>query len=135
MPTGFNDLRLLSLSEYFYPTPRVRVENPTPTVLRVGDLVKFLEGPATGKVGVVVVDRNGNYVDHEPYCSEDAIGVQAVEITQLAPELRSLLVKSGVVDTSEDALTETVTRWCDGPDKLEFLLRPEAEADSSTTER
>ena len=42
----------------FYPTPRVKIETPVETPFIPGDLVKLLIGPATGKIGEVVVERN-----------------------------------------------------------------------------
>lgn len=66
-----------------YPTPKERIKNPVPTAFGIGDVVKVLIGPATGKRGVVVVGRNGNFVDYEPYVAENAIGVSVFERREL----------------------------------------------------
>lgn len=121
--------RLFSVNE-LYPTPKRRIENPIPTVFQVGDLVKILIGPAKGKLGSVVVERNGNYVDYEPYSAKEDIAVQVVEAMQLAPGLRDFIKDTGLVAGTEDTFSEAAVRWFDTPDQLEFVLRPESDADA-----
>lgn len=107
----------------FYPTPQLRIESPTETPLLRGDLVKILIGPAIDKIGEVVVERNGNYSDSEPYCSAESIGVQVVELAKIDPVLMKAL--GGIANMSDDGLSETAVRWFDSPDQLELVLRPE----------
>jgi hypothetical protein len=128
--------RSYSLNE-LYPTPKRRIENPIPTFFQVGDLVRILTGPATGKIGQVVVERNANYEDKEPYSADEDIAVSAVEPTQIDPFLRGLITSSGSVIDSEDAFTETAVRWFDTPDQLELILRSQTDSDvnSSSSER
>ena len=100
----------------FYPTPERRKEDAVDTTFHVGDLVRALVGPAVGRIGCVVVDRNGNYEDYEPYASEDSIGVRFAEREELDPLLRT--IAEGLID--HEATGVTVTRWFDGPKQLEF---------------
>ncbi len=108
-------LRFVS-ADSFYPTPIRRVETPTPTIFQRGDLVKALIGPAIGRVGAVVVERNGNYSDYEPYVSEDSIGVSFAEREELDLELENLV--RGLID--HEATVRTVVRWFDSTEQLEF---------------
>lgn len=107
-----------------YPTPRQRIENPLTTAFNVGDLVKVLVGPATGKNGLVVVDRNGNYVDYEPYSSADSIAVSVFERKEMDPTMERIIV--GLTQDPETMYHRQV-RWFDGPDQLELVQRQEQE--------
>lgn len=122
--------RPFSVNE-LYPTPMNRIENPIPTVFEKGDLVIILIGPATGKIGQVVVERNANYVDKEPYSADDDIAVQVVELMQLAPSLRDIIIASDLVIDSGEVFTEAAIRWFDTPDQLELVLRPVVTADTN----
>ena len=112
----FMEFRLFNVAKEFYPTPSRRVENPVETKLKPGDVVRALVGPAIGKIGLVVIERNGNYGDSELYCDEESIGVGFAEQGDLAPEL------AGIVEqlTKGSAITNVV-RWFDSPDQLEVL--------------
>jgi hypothetical protein len=104
------------------PTHQIRVENPLDTLLKVGDLVKLLVGPAKGGIGEVVVERNGNYVDCDPYARPDSIGVHVVERANIDPELVQTL--GAIADLSEYSLFGTTIRWCGSSEQLELVLRP-----------
>jgi hypothetical protein len=95
--------------------------------------VKILVGPATGRLGLVVIDRNGNYIDYEPYSAADSIGVQVVEPMQIAPELRELLISDRFIANDEDSLRETAVRWFDSPEQLELVMSSSA-AESSESQ-
>ncbi len=101
-----------------YPTPKQRVENPVNTYYRPGDIVKILVGPATGRIGKVVVERNGNYTDYEPYSSEESIGVAVPEREILASAIEQM-IKERIIDA--ESRIKTIIRWFDGPEQLEIV--------------
>ena len=103
----------------FYPTPVDRVKNPQPTPYQVGDMVEFLIGPAKGKYGKVVVERNGNYNDYEPYVDSESIGVAVVEREDLCPDLERAVSQL----SSPESFVHTVVRWCDNPQQLKLVDR------------
>jgi len=105
--------------DQLYPTPKIRVDNPLPTVYEVGDRVRILIGSATGKEGVVVVDRNGNYKDYEPYCSKESIGVAVLEKGKIDPVLRAVMTE--IDNKFSKPLYRSVIRWFDTPDQLELI--------------
>lgn len=109
-----------ALFNQFYPTPRQRIENSVAVALQKGDLVKVLIGPAIGKTGIVVVERNGNYIDYEPYSGPECIAVAVFERRQLDPIMEKI-----VVDATQDpeALYHRQVRWFDGPDQLELMQK------------
>jgi hypothetical protein len=113
---------VFNFEKMLYPTPKIRVENPVETVLHRGDLVRLKIGPAEGRIGFVVVERNGNYKDYEPYCSSESIGVGVAEDIDLDSNLRSAIEQL----TGHENL-KTVVRWCDSPDQLELLERPDTQ--------
>lgn len=107
-----------------YPTPRQRIENPLPTAFNVGDLVKVLVGPSTGKNGLVVVDRNGNYVDYEPYSSADSIAVSVYERKEMDPTMERIIVE---LTQDPESMYHRQVRWFDGPDQLELVQKTKQE--------
>jgi hypothetical protein len=115
------NLTVVDIGELIYPTPRERKEEVVETPLKKGDVVRILIGPATGKIGIVVVERNGNYVDYEPYANAEAIGVRVAEEAKESKDLAKFL----------DAITQrpnsiqTVTRWFDDETQLEVMFKPE----------
>lgn len=127
-PKGIHPFELLGehgISEMFFPTPKERREDATEEALKVGDLVECLVGPAIGKIGLVIIDRNGNYVDYQDHAGIDSIGVQVVErMNQGNPAVQALL-QSGLV--SPDARFESATRWFDDPEQLSLVYREQAE--------
>ncbi len=112
-------LRIASIENTFYPTPKRRIENPVETELQPGDLVRARIGRVKGDIGIVVVERNGNYEDYEPYVNRESIGVEFVEGVDLAPEL--LTVVKHLAESND--LQQTVVRWFDNTDQLELLGR------------
>lgn len=104
--------------EDLYPTPQMRVESPQESFFHPGDVVRMEVGPATGKIGIVVVERNGNYLDSEPYRNDEAIGVSVAEE---APEVHPVLKE--VIDklTQGQTNVRTVVRWFDNPEQLTLL--------------
>ena len=105
--------------ENFYPTPKIRIENPVPTHYKVGDIVKVLIGPATEKFGAVVVEKNGNYRDYEPYCSAESIGVAVMEKRDFHPDLARIVEQL----SGPSSLIHTVVRWFDNPEQLDLVMR------------
>ena len=77
-------------------------------------------------MGVVLVERNGNYHDSEPYCSEESRGVQVIQTMDIDDTLLEKLTEMGV-PTDGNAMAERVTRWFDGVHQLELLYRTEPE--------
>jgi hypothetical protein len=110
---------LLSIDKFIYTTPRVRVEKPEPTELISGDVVKAKIGPAKGKIGFVVVDRNGNYVDREINASEKSIGVGFSENFTF-PYCE---IKDAVEQMIKSRASVGVVRWFDSPDQLEIIQK------------
>lgn len=64
------------LSGLMNEVPRERKEDAKDTVLQVGDKVEINVGPATGRKGTVVIERNGNYVDYESDSNDEGIAVR-----------------------------------------------------------
>jgi hypothetical protein len=101
--------------EDFYPTPKQRIDNPITAPYDNGSPVRVLIGPAKGNLGIVVVDRNANYVDHEPYVGPESIGVLVTELEDLPP-----FIEKGLVgEASSQALSKGVVRWFNGAGQLE----------------
>src|SRR3972149_426483 len=107
---------LVNLNKLLYPTPRKRKDDPIHTELTPGDIVRVLiDCPAKGKVGFVVVERNGNYHDYQPSVDKEGIGVGfAEEESTLHP-----LIK-GVVEglTGQKPIIVDEVRWFDSPSDL-----------------
>ena len=102
-----------------FPTPRERKQSAEDTMLKPGDIVKILVGPATGMLGIVVVERNENYADYEPDVNPDAIGVKVAEESvdgSAFPELIDAL-------TQRPNRIKTVTRWFDDLTQLEIIQK------------
>jgi len=98
--------------EGFYPTPANKVDAPKITLYDKGDIVEILIGPATGRLGKVVVPRNGNYKDNEPYVNGESIGVEVVERMEFDSNLEK------IVELLEDheSKVRKVVRWFDAED-------------------
>ena len=96
--------------ENFYPTPCKRIENPKQCVYGVGDIVEVLIGPAIGRLGRVVVDRNGNYSDSEPDSNDEGVAVAVVERMEHPEQLEKLI--DGLTD--HESPVHTIVRWFDG---------------------
>jgi hypothetical protein len=120
--------RFASIEGMLYPAPTERTENPQPTELQKGDMVDILVGPAAGKVGLVVVERNGNYKDSEPYASPESIGVQVIQQITMDETLRNALIGTGNV--APDSTLEQAIRWFDEPDQLRLAYRDTSELDT-----
>lgn len=86
-----------------------RVDDPTPTVLQAGDVVEILAGPATGKIGLIAVDRNANFVDCDLYARPDSIGVDVVEAVEIDLELLGVLQEGGLIPA--DGTLQLSRRW------------------------
>lgn len=106
-------------AEDFYPLPKERIENPVSTVYGLGDVVEILIGPAKGRLGQVVIDRNGNYCDSEPYATAESIGVEITERRQVCLGLQRLI--SQILDP--ESMSHTVVRWFDSADQLELVKK------------
>ncbi len=102
-----------------YPTPKRRKEDAVETPLNRGDVVRILIGPAIGKIGVVVVERNANYGDYEPYASDESIGVRVAEESTDGAELAELVDRL----TQRTNRIKTVTRWFDDTTQLEIVQK------------
>ncbi len=109
-----SEFRFASIESLIHPTPRNRIENPIPTTINRGDLVRAKIGPATGKLGFVVVERNGNYSDYELYCNQESIGVGFSEDNSIDSDLKKVLGNLIPKKIS-------VVRWFDSPDQLEVV--------------
>ncbi|MBP7708789.1 hypothetical protein KA107_03815 [Candidatus Pacearchaeota archaeon] len=103
--------------ESFYPTPTHRISNPVRTQYQVGNTVRILIGPKTGSLGRIIVERNGNYSDFEPYCGKECIGVEVVERRTLCPELERVVTEL----KDHESMVHTVVRWFDDPTQLELF--------------
>jgi hypothetical protein len=101
-----------------YPPPSVRVKDPQKTAFNPGDVVKIGIGPATGRIGIVAVERNANYQDYEPYAGDEAIGVRVAEQVTESLVLREII--SGLVGKTNGI--KSVLRWFDDASQL-FLLQ------------
>jgi hypothetical protein len=95
--------------------PNHRVDNPIPAFYEVGDIVKMLIGPAKGSYGIVVVERNANYVDNAVYAKPESIGVASTEKIDVDPLLQDAL------GLGPEQMTETVVRWFDTPAQLKMV--------------
>ena len=105
-------------SDLFYPTPTKRIENPHPAIFNPGDIVRSKIGPSRGQLGVVVVERNDNYIDSQDSCLPEDIGVKFAEANITLEDLGEL-VKT-IID-GEIPTIRTVTRWFSDPDELETV--------------
>ncbi|MDD5192411.1 MAG: hypothetical protein PHH54_06200 [Candidatus Nanoarchaeia archaeon] len=116
-----DDFRAVGL-EVFYPTPCKRIENPEPAVYDRGDIVKILVGPAIGRLGRVVVERNGNYYDYEPDSNPEGVAVSVIEKTELEADLEKMITALG----DHEVFFSPVVRWFDGEvinDQLELVRK------------
>ena len=107
----------VNIQAFLYPTPRERVADPKPVTFEVGDFVKAKIGPAKGQIGVVVVERNANYTDYEPYAGDETIGVGFAEHDDIADELKAAV--AGLTKTSDDIIS--VVRWFDNAKQLQLV--------------
>ncbi len=103
--------------ESFYQAPKHRIDNPLPAPYDRGDIVEILEGPVKGRLGKVVVERNGNYKDFEPYANEESIGVAVVERIPVNPNLENMV--KDLIDP--ESRVHTVVIWCDGEESEKQL--------------
>lgn len=117
------EFRQRSIEATWFPTPRVRREDSMSLFytdgkkVMVGDIVRALKGSVEGMLGVVVVDRNGNYEDYEPYTNQDSIGFVVF------PEVNSEIVQLIESITNDpESLYDYAARWADTPDQLELVL-------------
>ena len=107
----------VNIDTFLYPTPRERVAEPKPAAFNVGDFVRSKIGETKGKVGIVVTERNANYVDYEPYAGNESIGVGFAEHENLAEELKEIIAK--VTKNRDDIIS--VVRWFDSPKQLQLV--------------
>lgn len=105
----------LDISTIMYPCPRERKWDAVPGQYATGTIVKLLVGPAKGKTGTVVVDRNSNYQDFEPYAGRDSIGVVVLGTINMNETLETLLQKGGVKSSD---FTFNELRWFDSAEQL-----------------
>lgn len=103
----------------FYPTPKNRKKNAKETDLHPGDVVRAKVGPVSGQIGFVVVERNGNYKDSEPYVDDERIGVGIFEQDDVHPTVQQIV--KGL--SGEDISKHNTVRWFDSPDQLEVVER------------
>ena len=115
-------LVLLDIGSFFYPCPKERKADAVPGPFAVGTVVEMLEGPAKGKIGAVVVDKNSNYQDSEPYVGDDSIGVAVLGNADINEILAASLEKGGVKSSDLKEL-----RWFDGAYQLSPIKNPEGE--------
>jgi len=65
----------------------------------------------------VVVERNANYTDYEPYAGEEEIGVGFAEHDNIADELKAAV--AGLTKTRDDIIS--VVRWFDNAKQLQLV--------------
>lgn len=70
---------------FFWPTPKERISNPKTTEVNVGDIVKSKIGLSKGNIGIVVIERNANYIDKLDVVRDDSIGVSFAEHENIEP--------------------------------------------------
>jgi len=104
-------------AKFLYPTPKKRRKDAHETDLMPGDVVKAKIGPATGSVGIVVVERNGNYSDKELSSDDESIAVGFAEKTDTHPVLQNVV--DGLTGTS--SRVRNTVRWFDSPEQLEVV--------------
>jgi len=107
----------ISIESLIFPVPTEKIQNPKPTELNVGDFVKAKIGPAKGKIGIVVVERNGNYEDYVDEINQESIGVGFAEHDELDPVLESAL--AGLTGTVDNIIS--TVGWFDSVKQLELL--------------
>lgn len=102
-----------------YPTPKNRKADPIATDFEPGDLVHINIGPAIGRVGLVLVERNHNYHDYEPYTAPNSVGVQVVRQVEPGEDTDDPITK--VFREGEEAGAVAICRewpelrWFDSP--------------------
>lgn len=108
----------VDIDSFIFPNPRERIGNPEDTPLQRGDIVQAKIGPATGKLGIVVVERNGNYEDCLDEVGLEQIGVGFAEGNPIDQDLMKMLesARSGLIPK-----IRTVIRWFDSPEQLEVV--------------
>ena len=111
-------LVLFDIFSELYPTPQRRKSDAVECQYPVGSIVKVLVGSRTGKVGVVVVDRNDNYIDSEPYCSDESVGIRVDGRIEVDSELEKGLISGGI---SPKDFEYGETLWFDDWDQLKFI--------------
>jgi len=107
----------LNLNSLIWPTPTERVSDPLETSLNVGDFVKAKIGPAKGTIGIVVVERNANYLDKVDEVGDESIGVGFAEHENLEPDLKKAI--SGLTGSDDDIVT--TIRWFDNVRQLQVI--------------
>lgn len=101
-----------------------RIENPVETSLRPSDLVRILVGPAEGNLGIVIIERNGNYANKEINVDDESIGVSVIEETPVVEPLKDFIIK---FTGNTRATKQKATRWFDSSEQLELVYREEEE--------
>lgn len=97
-----------NIDSCIYPVPRNRIATPKLSAFSVGDFVRAKVGGATGHIGTVVCERNGNYSDFLDQVNFESIGVGFAE----SEEIDKLLAKLATI---------SVIRWFSNPEELELL--------------
>lgn len=100
-----------------YPNERRRF--PKPSAFNKGDRVRALIGPATGRVGAVVVELNRNYLDFERRIPVNSVGVIFAEPVDLIPALKEIVEK----ESDHEALMSLAVRWFTNPNQLELVAK------------
>ena len=100
--------------------PKSRIDNPLPVPYDVGDLVRLRRGPAKGRIGVIVVDRNENYKDYEERSRKESIGVFVTERPKVQPFLEQLVIE--ITGSGMDPC-DGVVRWEEDSSQLELVKK------------
>ena len=105
------------LERFLRPTPKERISNPKKTEVNVGDIVKSKIGLSKGNIGIVVVERNANYLDKLGEICDDSIGVSFAEHENIEPILEKITRE--LAGRKNDI--EVNIRWFDDTSQFEII--------------
>ena len=83
-----------SFISWLYLTPKELIDNPEPTAFKSWDIVEILEGSSKWKLWTVIVPRNGNYKDYEPYMNKESVWILVVVTDSPKDQLTKELMKA-----------------------------------------
>lgn len=110
------ELRLGDL-DFLFPTPLHRINNPLPAPIERNAIVYALDGIARGRLGIVVIERNGNYHDMSFRHTPEAIGVRFADKWDWD---ESVAVIKDYLEMG-DSHRLAITVWFDRPEQLEVV--------------
>lgn len=107
----------LNINNLIWPTPKEKISNPKKTEVNVGDFVRSKIGSVKGKIGIVVVERNANYVDKIDEVQDDSIGIAFAEHENYDAKIKEIISK---LTGNNDDISINI-RWFNNTSQFEIL--------------